>query len=252
MTSSELRKEFLNFFEKRGHKVVPSSSLIPADPSVLLTSAGMQQFVLYLAGEKNPIQDFGTRHLASCQKCFRTLDIDEVGDDVHHTFFEMLGNWSIGQDPKAGYFKNGAIKYALEFLGDRLKLDKNRFWITIFRGEKGIPRDEESIKIWKENGISKERIKEFGLEDNLWGPVGESGPCGPNSEIHYDRGEIYGCGEKGCGPNCPNCNRFIELWNLVFMEYSKTRRGEYQLLSQKNVDTGIGFERLVAVLQKKD
>ena len=252
MSSKKLRGEFLSFFEKRGHKVVPSSSLIPTDPSVLLTSAGMQQFVLYLAGEKDPIQDFKTRHLASCQKCFRTLDIDEVGNDVHHTFFEMLGNWSIGQDPKTGYFKEGAIKYALEFFVDELKLDKNRFWTTVFKGEKGIPRDEESIKIWEEKGISKERIKEFGLEDNLWGPVGESGPCGPTSEIHYDRGEIYGCGKEGCGPNCPNCNRFVELWNLVFMEYLKTGKGEYQLLSQKNVDTGIGFERLVAVLQKKD
>ncbi len=252
MVSSSLRKGFLDFFEKRGHKIVLSSSLIPSDPSVLLTSAGMQQFVLYLTGEKKPIQDFGTRHLASCQKCFRALDIDEVGDDVHHTFFEMLGNWSIGQDSKAGYFKKGAIKYALEFFVNTLGLDRDRFWITIFKGEKNIPEDKESKKIWKEVGIPEERIKEFGLEDNFWGPTGKTGPCGPNSEIHYDRGKEFGCGNPECGPNCSHCKRFVELWNLVFMEYFKDEKGNYQLLPQKNVDTGIGFERLVAVLQKKD
>jgi len=251
MTSKELREKFLDFFKKKGHKIVHSSSLIPADPSVLFTTAGMQQFTLYLQGEKDPVKDFGTRHLISCQKCFRSDDIDEIGDDVHNTFFEMLGNWSIGQDLKKGYFKEGAIKYALEFLVETLDLDKNRIWSTIFKGEKGIPKDEESKKIWQENGIPGEKIKEFGTKDNLWGPVGKTGPCGPNSEIYYDRGEEFGCGRPDCGPNCDHCKRYVEIWNLVFMEYFKDENGDYNLLSQKNVDTGIGFERLIAILGGK-
>jgi len=251
MKSSRLRQEFLNFFEKRGHKIVPSSSLLPEDPTVLFTTAGMQQLVLYLTKEKDVLKDFGTRHLISCQKCFRSDDIEEVGDDTHHTFFEMLGNWSIGQDPEKGYFKEGAVKYALEFFVNTLGLDKNRFWITIFEGEENILKDEESKKLWQENGIPKERIKEFDMKDNFWGPVGKTGPCGPNSEIHYDRGKEFGCGNPDCGPNCPHCQRFVELWNLVFMEYFKDENGNYKLLSQKNVDTGIGFERVIALLQRK-
>ncbi len=251
MTSQELRQEFLNFFVKKGHKIVPSSSLIPTDPSVLFTTAGMQQFVPYLTGEKNVLKDFGTRHLISCQKCFRSNDIEEVGDDTHDTFFEMLGNWSIGQDPEKGYFKEGAIKYALEFFVNTLSLDKNRFWTTIFKGERNIPKDEESKKLWQENEIPKERIKEFDMKDNFWGPTGKTGPCGPNSEIHYDRGKEFGCGNPHCGPNCPHCQRFVELWNLVFMEYFKDENGNYHLLPQKNVDTGIGFERLFSVLENK-
>lgn len=251
MTSSKLRQRFLDFFKKRGHKIVPSSSLLSQDQTVLFTTAGMQQFSLYLSGEKDVLKDFGTRHLISHQKCLRSDDIEEVGDDIHNTFFEMLGNWSIGQDSKKGYFKEGAIKYALEFFVKELGLDKDRFWITVFKGEKNIPKDKESIKIWQENGIFKERIKEFGKEDNLWGPVGETGPCGPSSEIHYDRGEKFGCSSSKCGPNCLNCKRYIELWNLVFMEYYKDEKGNYQRLSQQNVDTGIGFERLIALLQGK-
>lgn len=251
MKSRELREKFLRFFEENGHKIVPSSSLLPEDSTVLFTTAGMQQFTLYLQGEKDPLVDFETRHLASCQKCFRTDDIEEIGDDTHHTFFEMLGNWSIGQDLQKGYFKEGAIKYALEFFVDVLNLDKNKIWTTIFNGEKGIPKDEESRKIWQENGILKERIREFGIKDNFWGPVGKTGPCGPSSEIFYDRGEEFGCKDPDCGPNCDNCKRFVELWNLVFMEYSKDEKENYQLLSQKNVDTGIGLERLAALLQKK-
>jgi len=251
MNSTKLRQEFLNFFEKKGHKIVPPSSLIPEDPTVLFTTAGMQQFTLYLQGEKDSLKDFGTRHLISCQKCFRSDDIDEVGDDTHHTFFEMLGNWSIGEDPEKGYFKKGAVDYALEFLVDILGLDKDRIWTTIFKGDRNIPKDKESEKIWQENGISKERIREFGMEDNFWGPVGKTGPCGPSSEIHYDRGKEFGCGRPDCGPNCPHCQRFVELWNLVFMKYFKDEKGEYRLLTQKNVDTGIGFERLVALLQQK-
>ncbi len=252
MTSIELRKKFLDFFKKRGHKIVPSSSLIPEDKTVLLTSAGMQQFIPYLSGEKDVVGKFGTHHLASIQKCFRTPDIEEVGDENHHTFFEMMGNWSIGEDEEKEYFKKGAIKLALDFFVKELGLRKEKFWVTIFKGENNIPRDEEALKIWRENGIPKERIKEFGLEDNFWGPIGEKGPCGPCSEIHYDRGEDFGCGNENCGPNCKNCERFVELWNLVFMEYDKQKDGTFNKLPRRNVDTGIGFERLVALLQKKN
>jgi alanyl-tRNA synthetase len=178
----------------------------------------------------------------------------------------MLGNWSIGQDKNGKYFKEEAIKYALEFFVDELKLNKNKFYITIFKGDKNIPKDEESEKIWMENGIPEEKIKEFGAEDNFWGPAGEIGPCGPCSEIHYDRGEKFGCGKSDCGPNCPHCQRFVEIWNLVFMEYQKKLKVkseklkieeiqkplyEYTRLPKKNVDTGIGFERLAAILQNK-
>jgi len=250
MSSEELRQKFLDFFEKRGHLIVPSSSLLPSDSSVLFTTAGMQQFSLYLAGKKDVIKDFKSRHLASCQKCFRTDDIEEVGDDTHHTFFEMLGNWSVGEDDK-GYFKKGAVDYALEFLVKELGLDKNRLWVTVFKGEGSIKRDEEAINIWKDNGIPLDRIKEFGKKDNFWGPVGEIGPCGPCSEIYYDRGEEFGCNRPDCGPNCDYCKRFVEIWNLVFMEYLKNEKGEYEILPQKNIDTGIGFERLASLLQKK-
>ena len=250
MESHELRKIFLDFFAERGHKVVPSSSLLPTDPSVLFTTAGMQQFSLYLSGKKDPIKDFNSRHLASCQKCFRTGDIEEIGDDTHHTFFEMLGNWSIGQD-KTGYFKEGAIRYALEFLVDKLGLDKKRIHVTVFKGEGNISRDEEAIDIWLKCGIPMERIKECSKKDNFWGPVSDSGPCGPCSEIHYDRGEELGCGRPDCGPNCEHCKRVVEIWNLVFMQYFKNEAGEYELLSQTNIDTGIGFERLLSLLNQK-
>ena len=250
MDSKGIRKRFLDFFEENGHKIVPSSSLIPADPSVLFTTAGMQQFSLYLAGEKDVLKDFGTRHLASCQKCVRTGDIENIGDDTHHVFFEVLGNWSVGEDEN-GYFKEGSVKYALEFLLDRLKLKKGRLWVTIFKGEKDIPRDKEAFNLCIKSGFCKERILEFGMEDNFWGPVAKTGPCGPCLEIFYDRGEEYGCGSPDRGPNCPRCKRFAELWTLVFMEYFKNEKGEYSLLSQRNVDTGMGLERLTAILQEK-
>ncbi|MFA5086261.1 MAG: alanine--tRNA ligase [Candidatus Paceibacterota bacterium] len=250
MDSFELRNLFLEFFKERGHKIVPSSSLLPTDPSVLFTTAGMQQFSLYLSGKKDVVSDFGSRHLASCQKCFRTGDIEEIGDDTHHTFFEMLGNWSVGQDD-AGYFKEGAIKYALEFLVDVLKLDKERIHVTVFKGEDGIPRDEEAINLWIKYGIPMERIKECSKKDNFWGPVSDTGPCGPCSEIHYDRGEELGCGRPDCGPNCDHCKRVVEIWNLVFMQYMKNGKGEYELLNQTNIDTGIGFERLLSLLNQK-
>jgi alanyl-tRNA synthetase len=249
-SSEEVREKFLKFFQKRGHQIVPSASLIPSDQSVLLTSAGMQQFVPYLSGGKSVFQDFGSRHLTSSQKCFRTLDIDSVGDDIHHTFFEMLGNWSIGQDAKRGYFKARAIELALDFFIQELGLTKEKLWVTVFKGNEFMPRDEESIRLWQKNGISSERIKEFGEKDNFW-IAGDAGPCGPCSEIHYDRGLEVGCNSSDCGPNCPHCDRFIEVWNLVFMEYEKDQKGNYRKLSQKNVDTGAGLERLTAVLQKK-
>ena len=148
MTSKDLRKKFLVFFEKKGHKILSPSSLIPSDPTVLFTSAGMQRFIPYLSGEKDVLKDFGNKHLASCQKCFRANDIDKVGDDTHHTFFEMLGNWSVGEDKKTGYFKEGSIEYALEFLIKELKWKKDRFWITIFKGNKDIPKD--SLLFWED------------------------------------------------------------------------------------------------------
>jgi len=239
MKSSQLRKEFLDFFEKRGHKVYPSSSLIPADPTSLFTSAGMQQFVPYLSGKVEP----PVKRACSVQKCLRVDDIDKVGDRYHHTFFEMLGNWSFGD-----YFKEGAIDFALEFLIKNLKLDKDRIWVTVFKGEKGIPKDKEAIKIWQERGIKRERIFEFSMEDNFWGPVTKTGPCGPCSEIYYDLTKVPCEKGKKCGPNC-DCGRFVEIWNLVFMEYNKTSNGSFEKLPKQNVDTGIGFERLLSVLQ---
>jgi len=250
MSSKQIRRKFLNFFRKRGHKVVPSSSLLPDDPSVLFTTAGMQQFVPYLKGEVTPPY----KKACSVQKCFRTDDIEEVGDNFHHTFFEMLGNWSFG-DPKAKdgigntYFKEGAIKLALEFLLDEMKLDKERLYITIFKGDKEIPKDIEAKKLWIKYGIPKDKIFEFGRKENFWGPAGETGPCGPCSEIHYDLTKKPCKRGDKCIPNCP-CGRFIEIWNLVFMEYDKQNKS-YRLLPQKNIDTGIGLERLTAVVQNK-
>jgi len=251
MKASELRKAFLDFFQRKGHKIVLSSSLIPTDSSVLFTTAGMQQFEPYFLGEKDPVKDFGQRALTSIQKCFRSDDIEEIGDDIHHTFFEMLGNWSIGKDEKSGYFKKEAISLALEFLTEVLGLDKNRFWITVFRGERGVPKDEESVEFWQKFGIPKDRILEFGMEDNFWGPVSKTGPCGPNTEIHYDRGEEFNIPGKECKVNSKECNRFVEIWNLVFMEYDKTEEGKFIPLSQKSVDTGAGFERMLSILEKK-
>ena len=243
MEPNQLRSEFLNFMEQRGHKIVPSSSLVPDDSSVLLTTAGMQQFVPYLSGKIEPPY----KRACSVQKCFRTGDIEEVGDNTHHTFFEMLGNWSFGD-----YFKEEAIKMAWEFLINFCHLDKEKIRITVFKGNEDIPADEEAIKLWEKQGVKKEWIFKFDMEDNFWGPTAKTGPCGPCSEIHYDRGKEFAireCSIKGCGPNC-NCGRFVEIWNLVFMEYNKD--GGYQLLKQKNIVTGIGFERLVAILQEKN
>ena len=252
MEGKKIRKVFLDFFVKRGHQIVQSSSLIPADPTVLFTSAGMQQFIPYLSGRIEPPY----RRVVSVQKCFRTSDIDKVGDESHHTFFEMLGNWSFGD-----YWKKEAVEWALELLISNFQLPISKLWVTVFKGEQGIPRDEEAIRIWQSFGIPKEKIKEFGMGDNFWGPITEEGPCGPCSEIHYDRGEKFRIGKcdlDGCGPNC-SCGRFVEIWNLVFMQYnrkvktkSKNQKSyEYLPLPAKNIDTGAGLERLAAVLQNK-
>ncbi len=236
MTSDEIRTAFLSFFGDKGHKIIPSSSLVPqGDPTLLLTSAGMVQFKPYFLGEAPPP---GPR-LASCQKCFRATDIESVGDPSHLTFFEMLGNFSIGD-----YFKREAIEWAWEFVTQRLGLSPERLWITIFVD------DDESFHIWREIGVPEPRILRFGEEDNFWGPAGDSGPCGPCSEIHYDFGEGVGCGKASCAPGC-DCGRFSEIWNLVFTQYNQDKEGNRTLLPSPNIDTGMGLERTTAVMQGK-
>lgn len=235
MRSEEVRKLFLEFFNKRGHKIVPSSSLIPYnDPSVLLTTAGMQQFKKYFTREKDPIKDFGSQRTTSIQKCFRTTDIGEIGDETHLTFFEMLGNFSFGpvgnDDPKNfgsdGYFKRSAIYWSYEFIKNLgLEID----YVTVFGGEDKVPFDEESYKIWQEIGFSEDKILKRGREDNFWGPTGDEGPCGSTTEIYIEG---------------------IEIWNLVFNEYYQDKSGGLQKLKYPGVDTGMGLERLMKVLQK--
>ena len=222
MKSSILRKKFLDFFTKGGHTIIPSSSLVPVDVSVLFTTAGMQQFKPYYLGEKSP---YGS-NVVSCQKCFRTSDIEEVGDKNHLTFLEMLGNFSFG-----GYFKERAIKLAYEFLFQELKLPLDGAVFTVFRGDKDVPEDKESAGIWEKTGIPGEKIKKCGREDNFWGPTGDEGPCGPTTEIHF---------------------KDTEVWNIVFNEYYQDRNGNLTPLKQKGVDTGMGLERLLMVCQRRD
>ncbi len=252
MQSDQLRTTFLKFFEERGHTIVSSRSLIPTDPSVLFTSAGMQPFKEYFLGEPSPHGD----RVCSAQRCVRTSDIDEVGDESHLTFLEMLGNFSFnGSDQPAGetdgYFKQHAISYALAFLTEQCGLERERLWVTIFEGDEEVPEDTVSRDIWMRNGIPAERIDGFGREENFWGPTGKEGPCGPTTEIHY---ELHGepC-EQGsaCVPNC-ECDRFLEVWNLVFNEYYQDEDGTLSELDAKGVDTGMGFERLLALLQDAD
>ncbi|MBM4432729.1 MAG: alanine--tRNA ligase, partial [Chloroflexi bacterium] len=227
---------FLRFFEEKGHKIIPSSSLIPrGDPTLLLTSAGMVQFKPYFTGEAVP----PSPRLASCQKCFRTTDIESVGDPGHLTFFEMLGNFSIGD-----YFKREAIAWGWEFVTQRLKLPTERLWISIFLD------DDESFGFWRETGVPQHKILRFGEKENFWGPAGKSGPCGPCSEIHYDFGEEVGCGKSTCAPNC-DCGRFSEIWNLVFTQYFQDEAGKRTLLPKPNIDTGMGLERTTAAMQGK-
>jgi alanyl-tRNA synthetase len=236
VTGDELRQAFLSFFQDRGHKIIPSSSLVPyKDPTLLLTSAGMVQIKPYFMGLEAP----PSRRLASCQKCFRTTDIDSVGDSKHLTFFEMLGNFSVGD-----YFKKEAIFWAWDFVTKYLKLPEERLWITIYRD------DDEAFAYWREVGVPAEKILRFGEEDNFWGPVGDSGPCGPCSEIHYDLGEEFGCGKAECTPNC-DCGRFSEIWNLVFTQYNQDQSGQRTPLPKPNIDTGMGLERTLAAIQGK-
>ena len=236
MTGDELRELFLNFFQDKGHKIIPSSSLVPyRDPTLLLTSAGMVQIKPYYLGLETP----PSRRLVSCQKCFRTTDIDLVGDSKHLTFFEMLGNFSVGD-----YFKKETIAWAWEFVTRHLKLPEERLWITIYLD------DDEAFAYWRQLGISGERILRFDEDENFWGPVGDSGPCGPDSEIHYDMGEEFGCGKPECKPNC-DCGRFCEIWNLVFTQYNQDPEGRRTPLATPNIDTGMGVERTLAAIQGK-
>ncbi len=236
MTSDEVREVFLSFFEQRGHRVIPSSSLIPhKDATLLLTTAGMVQIKPYFLGLQKPP---GPR-LASCQKCFRTTDIDSVGNSKHLTLFEMLGNFSVGD-----YFKEEAISWAWEFVIEYLKLPGERLWVSIYLD------DDDAFACWRQVGVPAERILRFGEEDNFWGPTGGSGPCGPCSEIHYDHGEEFGCGRPECKPNC-ECGRFSEIWNLVFTQYNQTADGKRIPLPKPNIDTGMGLERTVAAVQGK-
>ena len=245
MTGDEIREAFLRFFEAKGHLRMPSSSLIPAgDPTLLLTSAGMVQFKPYFTGEMSPPH---TR-LTTSQKCFRATDVGLVGDSTHLTFFEMLGNFSVGD-----YFKKEAIQYAWEFVTEQLGLEPERLWASIYL------EDDEAYDLWIDNtAVPTERIRRFGEADNFWGPAGNEGPCGPCSEIHYDFGLERGCQQPDCGPNCENvvagsglaCDRFVELWNLVFMQYYQDAEGARTPLPAPNIDTGMGLERAAIILQK--
>ena len=242
ITIDELRSKYIDFFKSKGHVEISGRSLIPEnDPTVLFTTAGMHPLVPYLMGEPHPA---GTR-LTDVQKCVRTGDIDDVGDASHLTFFEMLGNWSLGD-----YFKKESIAYSFEFLTDEkylgIPIDKLSF--TVFEGNEDAPRDEESASIWESLGVSKDRIFFLPKEDNWWGPAGETGPCGPDTEIFIDTGKPA-CGSN-CRPGC-NCGKYVEIWNNVFMQYHKNMDGSFSPLKRKCVDTGMGVERTVAMLQGK-
>jgi len=236
LTGTEIRARYLDFFASKGHYKIPSSSLVPRnDPTVLLTTAGMQQMIPYFLGRETP----PATRLTSAQKCFRTTDIDKVGNQRSLTFFEMLGNFSVGD-----YFKREAISFAWEFLTQVLKLPASRLYPTVH------PDDDEAPTYWHEiAGLADDAIVR--LEDNWWGPPGASGPCGPDSEIYYDRGVEYGCGDPDCKPGC-ECERFLEIWNLVFMQYYQDLDGTRTPLPRRNIDTGLGLERLTMVLQGKE
>lgn len=242
ITSDSLRTMWLEFYKEKGHAVIPSASLIPEnDPTVLFTTAGMHPLVPYLLGEPHPA---GTR-LADVQKCVRTGDIDEVGDNSHCTFFEMLGNWSLGD-----YFKQDMIKWSYEFLtSDKyLGLSPDNLAVSVFAGDSDCPRDEESAKLWQDCGIKKENIFYLPKENNWWGPAGKTGPCGPDTEMFIMRG-------KSCSPDCSpacDCGHYLEIWNDVFMQYNKTADGKYEPLARRNVDTGMGLERTLCILQGKE
>lgn len=231
----DIIKAYIDFFKKHNHKEIPSSSLIPEnDPTVLFTTAGMHPLVPYLLGQKHPLG----KRIVDVQKCLRTGDIDEVGDEVHHTFFEMLGNWSLGD-----YFKKEAIGYSMEFLTKILKMPIAKLAATVFAGDSDAPKDEESAKIWESLGISKERIAFRPKADNWWGPAGEFGPCGPDTEMYYWKNTS----KKPPKKFNPEDKNWVEIWNDVLMQYNKTKEG-YEQSKQQNVDTGMGVERTLAVL----
>mgnify|MGYP000403295389 FL=1 len=239
MKAIEIRNKYLNYFKNHGHKVIPSAPLIPEnDPSVLFTTAGMQPLVPYLLGEKHPE---GTR-LTDYQKCLRTNDIDEVGDNRHLTYFEMMGNWSLGD-----YFKEESIAMSFEFLTKELGIPAEKISVTCFAGDEDAPRDNITAECWKKAGIPEERIYFYGKDDNWW-IAGEEGPCGPDTEMFYDTGKPA-CGDN-CQPSC-DCGKYVEIWNNVFMEYYKSKDGTYTKLKQRNVDTGLGLERMTMLLQGK-
>ena len=240
MKAIEIRNKYLDFFKRHEHAVIPSAPLIPEnDPSVLFTTAGMQPLVPYLLGEKHPE---GTR-LTDFQKCLRTNDIDEVGDNRHLTYFEMLGNWSLGD-----YFKEESIAMSFEFLTKELGIPVEKLSVTCFAGDEDCQRDEVTASCWKKAGIPEDRIYYFGKDDNWW-IAGEEGPCGPDTEMFYDTGKPK-CSEN-CNPSC-GCGKYVEIWNNVFMEFFKTKDGKYTKLKQHNVDTGLGLERMAMLLQGKE
>ena len=239
MKAIEIRNKYLNFFKNHGHSIIPSASLIPEnDPSVLFTTAGMQPLVPYLLGEKHPA---GTR-LTDFQKCVRTNDIEEVGDNRHLTYFEMLGNWSLGD-----YFKEESIAMSYEFLTKELGIPNEKLSVTCFAGDEDCDRDTVAYEAWKKASIPDERIYFFGKDDNWW-IAGEEGPCGPDTEMFYDTGKTK-CSDK-CDPSC-GCGKYVEIWNNVFMEFYKDKNG-YSKLSKRNVDTGLGLERMAMLLQGKE
>ena len=232
----QLIEKYLKFFESRGHKIIPSASLIPEnDPTVLFTTAGMHPLVPFLLGQKHPLG----KRLTDVQKCIRTGDIDEVGDTVHHTFFEMMGNWSLGD-----YFKKEAIEYSFDFITKELKIPKDRFAVTVFAGDKDCPKDTEAHETWKKLGISEDRIAYLGKKDNWWGPAGTTGPCGPDTEMFYWKDNKNPAPKKFD----PSDKRWVEIWNDVLMGYLKNKEGKYIEATQKNIDTGMGVERTIAVL----
>ncbi|MBM6817128.1 alanine--tRNA ligase [Olsenella uli] len=237
MTTAEIREDFLRFFESKGCKLYPSSSLVPDDPSLLLTNAGMNQFKEYYQGIKT-MPEIGA---CSCQKCLRTNDIENIGDATHLSFFEMLGNFSFG-----GYSKADAIAWAYDFITgpEHLGLPPERLYMTVFEN------DDEAIELWHEQGVPYDHISRLGEKDNFWA-AGPTGPCGPCSEIYFDQGEEFGCGKPTCGPGCDDCNRFLEFWNLVFTQYDRQEDGSLPELPHRNIDTGMGLERIAAIMQHK-
>lgn len=240
ITANQLRKLYIDFFVSKGHKQISGASLIPEnDPTVLFTTAGMHPLVPYILGAEHP----AGRRLTDYQKCIRTGDIDSVGDPHHLTFFEMLGNWSLGD-----YFKQEMIGYSFEFLTKVLGIPVDRLSVTVFEGDAEVPRDTEAAARWQELGIDPSHIYFMPREDNWWGPAGETGPCGPDSEMFFDTGR------EACGPDCKpgcKCGKYFEIWNDVFMQYRKEADGTYHEMARKCIDTGMGIERTVAVLQGK-